>query len=85
MASGIFFQDSLHSIAGKFWGDNLDLNFSIGLFKVKQEYISNHITSRFNFLWLTCKLLVLNKINAYRLEKVNVGHPVSITIPTNLL
>ena len=53
MASGTFFGDSLHSIIVKFWGDNIDLNFSIGLFKVKQEYISNHITSRFNSMWLS--------------------------------
>ena len=39
MASGTFFGKSLHSITGKFWSDNLDLNFCIRLFKVKQEYI----------------------------------------------
>ena len=53
MASGTFFRNSLHSITGKFWGDNLDINFRIGLFKVKQEYISNHTTSRFNSMWFS--------------------------------
>ena len=87
MASGTFFRDSLYSIIGKFWGGNLDLHFCIRLFKVKQEYISNHTTSRFNsmwfsnvlrtlllifnFLWFTCRLPLFNKINAYRVEKVN--------------
>ena len=31
-------------------------------------------------VWLTCRLSVLNKICAHRLEKVNKGHPISITI-----
>ena len=53
MASGTFFRNSLHSITGKFWGDNLDLNFRIGLFQVKQEYISNHTTSGFNSMWFS--------------------------------
>ena len=65
MASGTFFRDSLHSIIVKFWGDNLDLNFRIGLFKVKQEYISNHTTSRFNSMWFSNALLFCLTLTLY--------------------
>ena len=65
MASGSYFRDSLHSITVKFLGDNSDLYFRIGLFKVKQEYISNHTTSRFNSIWLSNVLRVCLYLTFY--------------------
>ena len=63
MASGTFFRNSLHSIIVKFWGDNLDLNFSIGLFKVKQVYISNQTTTEKNTgVYLKKTVVELTKI-----------------------